>query len=356
MAASDTETVPAGRRKLRMLLLVGVPLVLVVAAATAYLLQQRYATTDNAYVHADKIQVSADVGGRVERVLVHENERVTVGELLLVINADDARLAVAQARAHRDTVRTEIASLKAQYAQKRAELDVAERNSHFASKELARQRELAARHLIAYSQLDSVEQSAEAASGNVAVVRRDLDSIAARLGGNPEVLVDQHPDVRAAEVAIAQADLNLTHTELHSPRDGIVSHLPQVGDYLEAGRTALAIVAEKGMWVEANFKETDLGKVRVGQPVEVQVDTYGGATWRGHVLSIAQATGSEFALLPSQNASGNWVKVVQRIPVRIALDAGPERLSLRAGMSAYVKIDTETAGAEAQSRAALSAR
>ncbi|MGH8313676.1 MAG: HlyD family secretion protein [Steroidobacterales bacterium] len=356
MAGSDSVTTPAGRRKLRLLLLVGVPVVLIAVTATAYLLQRRYATTDNAYVHADKIQVSADIGGRVERVLVRENERVTVGELLLVINADDARLAVAQARAHRDTVRTEIASLKAQYAQKRAELDVAERNSHFASKELARQRELAARHLIAYSQLDSVEQAAEAAAGNVAVVRRDLESIAARLGGNPDVPADQHPDVRAAEVAIAQAELNLTHTELHSPRDGIVSHLPQAGDYLEAGRTALAIVAEKGMWVEANFKETDLGEVRVGQPVVVQIDTYGGEKWRGHVLSIAQATGSEFALLPSQNASGNWVKVVQRIPVRIALDSGPNRLPLRAGMSAYVKIDTQAPGPDAGGRAVLNAR
>ena len=104
-----------------------------------------------------------------------------------------------------------------------------------------------------------------------------------------------------------------------------MSHLPQIGDYLEAGRTALAIVSEQGMWVEANFKETDLGKLRIGQPADVEIDTYGGKKWKGRVSSIAQATGAEFALLPAQNASGNWVKVVQRIPVRIALESGPER-------------------------------
>ncbi len=356
MAAPDAPSAPNGLGRLRLLLLVVVPLVLVGVAAAVYLLNRRYTTTDNAYVHADKVQVSSDIGGRVEQVLVRENERIAVGQLLLVIDDADARLAVAQARAHRDTVRTEIASLKAQYSQKRAALDLAQRNAHFASKELSRQRELAARHLIASALLDSVEQAAEEADGNVAVARQDLGAITARLGGNPQLSPDEHPDVRAADVAIAQAELNLAHTQLHSPRNGIVSHLPQVGDHLEAGRTALAIVSEQDMWVEANFKETDLGKVRIGQPAEVEIDTYGGSKWRGHVLSIAQATGAEFALLPPQNASGNWVKVVQRIPVRIALDSGPDRMPLRAGMSAYVRIDTSAAGSEANGHPALTAR
>lgn len=356
MAAPDIEPSSGRQRRLRFVLLVVVPALLVGGALMAYLLRRNFATTDNAYVHADKVQVSADVGGRIEQVLVLENEHVAVGALLLVIDDDNARLALAEARAHRETVRTEIASLKAQYAQKKAALGVAERNSHFASKELARQRELVARHLIAMSQLDGVEQTAEAAAGNVAVVQRDLESIAARLGGNPGITPDEHPDVRTADVAIAQAELNLQHTRLVAPRSGIVSHLPQVGDYLEAGRTALAIVSDHGMWVEANFKETDLGKVRVGQPADVEIDTYGGERWKGHVLSIAQATGSEFALLPSQNASGNWVKVVQRIPIRIALDSGPAGLPLRAGMSAYVRIDTRTAGADSNANPALSAR
>jgi membrane fusion protein (multidrug efflux system) len=356
MAAPDLPGSDGRRRKLRLLLLIVVPLVLVAAGVTAYLLERRYASTDNAYVHADKVQVSAEIGGRIEQVLVRENDRVTVGELLLTINDDDARLAVAQAHAHRDAVFTEIAALKAQYSQKRAELDVAERNEHFASRELARQRELAARKLIASSLLDSVEQTAEEAAGHVAVARRDLEAIAARLGNNPQASPNEHPDVRAADVAIAQAELNLAHTQLRSPRNGIVSRLPQVGDHLEAGRAALAIVSEQGMWVEANFKETDLGKVRIGQLADVKIDTYGGKKWRGHVLSIAQATGAEFALLPPQNASGNWVKVVQRIPVRIALDSGPDDLPLRAGMSAYVRIDTTRMAAAETVDTKLSAR
>jgi membrane fusion protein (multidrug efflux system) len=356
MAALEAAAAPGRRRTLRVVLLVAVPLVIVAAAVTTYLVERRYASTDNAYVHADKVQVSAEVGGRVEQVLVHENEPVTVGELLLVLDDADSRLALAQARAHRDAVRTEVASLKSQYAQKRAELEVAERNAHFASKELARQRELAARKLIASSLLDSVEQAAEEATGRVDVAQRDLEAISARLANNPAASPDEHPDVRAADVAIAQAELNLAHTRLRSPRNGIVSHLPQVGDHLEAGRAALAIVSDQGMWVEANFKETDLGNVRIGQPAEVKIDTYGGKKWHGHVLSIAQATGAEFALLPPQNASGNWVKVVQRIPVRIALDAGPADLPLRAGMSAYVRIDTRKAADTEASQPTLSAR
>jgi membrane fusion protein (multidrug efflux system) len=353
MAASEGEVRAPARRRLRILLLIVIPLLVAAVAVAIYRVRARYATTDNAYVHADKVLVSTDLGGRVLRVLVHENEPVTVGELILVIDDAEAQLAVAQARAHRETVRTEIASLKAQYAQKRAELELAERNSHFADKEWARQRELAARHLIASSQLDDVQRAAEDAAGRVAVARRDLETIGARLAGNPQAAVDQHPDVRAADVAIEQAELTLQHTELRAPRDGIASHLPQVGDHLDAGRTALAIVSPQGMWVEANFKETDLGKVRVGQPVDVEIDTYGGQKWIGHVASIAQATGAEFALLPPQNASGNWVKIVQRVPVRIALDSGPGNLPLRAGMSAYVRIDTRSEDSGTPSRAAL---
>jgi membrane fusion protein (multidrug efflux system) len=355
MAAPDPMQAAPSRRRLRIILLIVIPLVLIVAAVGVYRMRAGFATTDNAYVHADKVLVSAEISGRVEQVPVNENERVTVGELLLVIDDADTRLAVAQARAHRATVLTEIAALEGQYAQKRAELAVAERTAHFADKELARQRELAARHLIASSQLDEIQQAADDAAGRVTVARRDLEAIGARLGGNPTGPADQHPDVRAADVAIAQAELNLQHTQLHAPRAGIVSHLPQVGDHLEAGRTALAIVSEQGMWVEANFKETDLGNVRVGQPVEVRIDTYGGRKWTGRVASIAQATGAEFALLPAQNATGNWVKVVQRIPVRIAFESGPEELPLRAGMSAYVRIDTRGDSTRSTLKTALSA-
>jgi len=356
MAATDLAPAAPSRRRLRIILLIVVPLALAGIAVGVYLMRARYASTDNAYVHADKVLVSTEISGRVEQVPVHENQRVNVGDLLLVINDADARLAVAQARAHRATVLTEIASLKGQYAQKRAELSVAENTAHFAEKELARESELAARHLIASSQLDVAQQAAQDAAGRVAVARQDLEALGARLGGNPAAPADQHPDVRAADVAIEQAELDLQHTRLHAPRAGVVSHLPQVGDHLDAGRTALAIVSDQGMWVEANFKETDLGDVRVGQPVDVEVDTYRGRTWTGRVASIAQATGSEFALLPAQNATGNWVKVVQRIPVRIALESGPPDLPLRAGMSAFVRIDTRGDTTRATAKATLGAR
>jgi membrane fusion protein (multidrug efflux system) len=162
----------------------------------------------------------------------------------------------------------------------------------------------------------------------------------ARLGGRADRPVDDYPPVKAAAEDLERARVDLGHAHLYAPQAGIISHLPKIGSRLDAGRPAFAIVSDHAVWIEANFKETDLEWVRAGQKVEIDIDTYPGHRWQGHVESISQATGAAFSLLPAQNASGNWVKVVQRIPVRIALQPGKDDPPLRDGMSATVQIDT----------------
>lgn len=329
-----------GRRRLRLLLLWIVPAVVIVGAVLWYRLQLRYASTDNAYVKADKVLVSPEVDGYVARVLVSENERVVTGQPLLRLDEAALRIALDGARADLATARNEIASLRAQHAEKLAELDAARRDLGFAQRDALRQDELVGRQLVSQARADEAARALAVAQGRATVLQRDLAQLEVRLGGALHGDPDVHPRVQAALATVARDELDLQRATLAAPRDGIVSRLPQPGDRLRAGNPALAIVADRGAWVEANFKETDLGKMRAGQPVEIEIDAYKGRRWRGSVESIAQATGAEFALLPAQNASGNWVKVVQRVPVRVAIHAGPDDPPLRAGMSAYVRVDT----------------
>ena len=206
--------------------------------------------------------------------------------------------------------------------------------------ELARQQELAARKLVPVSTLENATRSRDIAVGSIGILELQLEQANAKLGGSVELPIDQHPTVRRAAAALEKSHVDLEHSIVRAPRAGIVSHLPQVGDRVEAGRPAFAIVTDGGVYVEANFKETDLEWVRPGERATVEIDTYPGREWNGKVASIAQATGSEFAVLPPQNASGNWVKVVQRVPVRISIEVKADDPPLRSGASANVSIDT----------------
>lgn len=343
-------------RAARLLLLWVVPLVVVAAALVWYRLQMRWASTDNAYVKADKVIVSPEVDGYVAAVMVAENERVAVGQPLLRLDEAALRIALEGARARLGAARTQIASLRAQHAEKRAEFDVARRDLDFARREALRQQELAKRKLVSIARADEAARALALAQGRITVLERDIAQIAASLGEALLGDADAHGEVQTALAEVAQRELDLERATLLAPRDGIVSRLPQAGDRLRAGSPALAIVAERGMWVEANFKETDLGKIYAGQSVEIEIDAYGGRTWHGSVQSIAQATGAEFSILPPQNASGNWVKVVQRVPVRISVETAADDPPLRAGMSAYVRVDTSASGDAATSGAGRQAR
>jgi membrane fusion protein (multidrug efflux system) len=238
------------------------------------------------------------------------------------------------------SARAELAGAQASFLEKTGEIAVARRAAEYAERDFGRQNELAQRKLVPAATLDTAHRAADIATGTISVLELQRAQLLARLGGRADHPVDDYPPVRAAADDLERARVDLGHAHLYAPQAGVISHLPKIGSHLDAGRPAFAIVSDRAVWVEANFKETDLEWVRPGQPVEIDIDTYAAHRWSGRVQSIAQATGAAFSLLPAQNASGNWVKVVQRIPVRIVLQPGRDDPPLRDGMSASVRIDT----------------
>jgi membrane fusion protein (multidrug efflux system) len=332
----------AGLRRalLRFTLLVAVPAAALGGGAYAWLQAGGVAQTDNAYVKADKIPVGTEVAGTVRAVPVRENERVAAGAVLLRLDDAPLRVALARAEARLAQARTDVAALRAGYRAKQAEIELARTRVEFARRDEARQADLAARHFISAARHDEARQAAELAERQGVAVERDLARIAETLGGGPEVPVERHPLVLAAQAELMQARLDLSRVEVRAPVAGIVSRPPKPGQFLAAGATALALVADTGLWIEANFTETELGAIRSGQAARIRVDTYPGVEWHGVVESLSPATGAEFAVIPPHNASGNWIKVTQRVPVRIRIDPLADAPTLRAGLSARVVVET----------------
>lgn len=328
------------RRSRRMVLLVVVPLIALLLGGLMYLHAGRYVETDNAYVKATKVPISAEVAGRVKTVMVKENDPVTRGELLFRLDPAPFEVAVKKAEAHLAQVRTNIAALKASYQGKQAEISLAKTRYDFARKEKKRQADLVAKHYTSSSSYDDARRNAELASLELVAAKEDLKRIAESLGGSVDTPLEQHPDYLSALADLEQAKLNLSHTEVYAPMNGSVNTAPNPGQYLNTGQTVMALVVDKHLWVEANFTEQDLTYVKPGQPVSITIDTYPGNTWKGVVESLSPATSAEFSLLPAQNATGNWVKIAQRVPVRIRLDDTADAPQLRAGLSAIAEIDT----------------
>ncbi len=328
------------RRALRFTLLVVVPLVAVIVGTAFWLLGGRYVETDNAFVKADKVPVSAEVSGAVVEVLVRENEIVRAGQPLFRLDPAPFRVALSKADAKLGEVRTDLAAMKASYREKQAQIALARTNLEFARKEQARQADLAARNFISASKLDDARKAVEVTERQLQAQQQDLQRIAAALGGGIDLPVASHPTYRAALAELEQARLDLSRIEVRASIDGTISHLPQPGQFLSAGATAASLIADARPWIEANFPEKDLTWVHPGQPVEVHIDMFPDRAWAGVVESLSPATGSEFSILPPQNASGNWVKVAQRVPLRVRLDAQSGAPRLRAGMSATVRVDT----------------
>lgn len=329
------------RRWLRPLLLILGPVVVLAGAGYVYVTGQRYVGTDNAYLKSDKVAVSAQVSGPIVEVAVAENQPVARGDLLVRLDAEPFEVALEQAKAKLAGVRQNIAALKADFRQKQEELRLAEENLSYAQVVFRRQSELTRQHVASEAKFDEAKHAVDVARQQISVLHQQEAATLAQLGGNPGIAVEDHPDFRAAQAALDQAALDLAHTRVVAPFAGIASKKPEIGQYVQAGNPIMSVIADRGTWIEANFKETDLTHVKLGQPVSVTVDTYPDRSWRGTVESISQATGAEFSVLPAQNATGNWVKVVQRIPVRIVLaPSEPGGDVLRAGMSAVVDIDT----------------
>lgn len=346
--APQDQTPPpiSGRRRLiRRVLLIGIPLVVVVIAGLYTVFSGRYIATENAYIHAPLVNIAPEVSGRIDQVLIEENQPVAAGELLLQIDPAPYQIVVERAKAQINQAANSIRTLKASYATRQQELALADENVSYSQREFARQQTLAQRNLTSQSELEKYRHDLATARQQREAIQQDLKRIAASLGGKVDLPMEQHPDYQAAEANLASARLDLERTQIHAPFAGVAAETPDPGTYAKAGSPIMSLVGNRDLWIEANFKETELTRMHAGQQVVVEVDTYPGQEFEGHVESIAQATGSEFSVLPAQNASGNWVKVVQRIPVRIRLDEPPSGVSstnavLRAGMSTQVTVDT----------------
>ena len=323
----------------RVLLLLGPALVLIVAGYF-YVTGGRYVDTDDAYVKADMVAVTAEVSGPIVQVDVRENQHVDPGQVLFRLDQRPFQIALAQAEARLKKADNDVRALKASYRQKQQALELANQNVAYAEQEFQRQAKLAKRDFASQAKYDEAQHNVEVAHQQVAMTEQELRGLLADLAGDPDIPVEQHPTHLEAKAARDQAALDLQHATVTAPFAGVASQKPDLGDYVSAGTPVMSIVADQDVWVDANFKETDLTHVRPGQPATVRIDTYPDREWPARVESISQATGAQFSVLPAQNSSGNWVKVVQRIPVRIALQTGPDDPPLRAGMSVTAEIDT----------------
>ena len=330
------------RRSVRFLLLGFGPLVLLAGAGYYYVTGGRYVSTDDAYVEADKVQISSDVPGRVIEVDVNDHQSVAKGALLFRIDDEPYKIALARAEAQLVTARNNIEAMKATYRQKQAQLQQAKDSLDFYERELGRQQKLVSNSWVSVSQYDQARHNYDGAHAQVNSVDQDLAQTLANLGGNPDIAADDHPMVRQAKAQRDQAALDLSHTRIVAPEDGTTAKVDlRPGQYVQAGQPAFPLVEMHRLYIEANVKETDLTHLKEGQEATIEVDSYPGRKWRAMVDSLSPGTGSEFSILPPQNATGNWVKVVQRVPVRLVLAPGEATGGLRMGMSVSVDIDTQ---------------
>jgi membrane fusion protein (multidrug efflux system) len=343
-AAAPAAAPKKKRNTRRNLLLVSVPVLLVAVGGYFYLTGGRYQDTDNAYVQQAKVALSADVAGRIQSVAVHDNQLVKAGDVLFTIDPQPYTIALAQADAALATARVNVEQLKVAYGTAQAQLNAAQSTLLLRQAAFDRKNALVQGGNASDATLDDVKLALEASQNAVIGAQQQVASASAALTGNPAIVTDTHPAVRAALAARDVAARNLDKTTVVAPADGVVSQVSSlnVGQFIATGTTIASLIETGDTWIEANFKETQLASITIGMPVEVSVDAYPGVKFEGHLESISAATGAEFALIPAQNATGNWVKVTQRVPVRIDVTPIDGKL-LRAGMSAVVAVDTRPA-------------
>ena len=341
-AAVDAAPVDQPEERKRRHLLMAIAPVILLMVAIAYLFSGRYVSTDNAFVRADIANLSPEVSGTIQQVMVQDNQAVKAGQPLIKIDSTNYEILLAASDTQLKRTASEIDAERAKHHENVEELRIARTTFEFAGRQLQRQSKLSAAQAGSEATRDAAQNGLDIAKSKVAVAEEKVKESLAKLFGNPDIAVADHPSYQQMVAQREVTALQVKRSTLIAPFDGVVSHMPKVGDYARTGVMVASLVSTTKVWVEANFKETEITYMRKGQDVEMTVDAYPGHVWQGKVASLAQATGSEFSLLPAQNATGNWVKVVQRLPVNVFLDDANSGPTLRAGMSVDVNVDSGT--------------
>ena len=357
MAGSEAPERPASERRLRrrrmsrlryrlrrmgrVLFLALGPFVVVTAGGLWYATSGRIVSTENAYVQADHILVTPAVDGMVAEVFVHDNQEVERGQPLFQVDPMPFRLESEKAEAELDAIRYEIGSYRAAHRQAEAELKSARKEASFLEKEYERRAKLGGGKALAKVELDKFRHQWQLARQRIPELQEKVRLMLANLGGKRDLAAEDHPRFRLVDAERARAALDLERATVRAAASGRIANLDlQAGEYVKEGAPVFSLIADVAPWIEANLKETQLTHVREGQSVTISIDAYPDERWQGIVSGVSAGTGAVFSLLPAQNATGNWVKVVQRIPVRIAIFPQEHAPDLRAGMSATVEIDS----------------
>ncbi|NDU86316.1 MAG: HlyD family secretion protein [Ferrovum sp.] len=328
-------------KRYRKPLLIAGPLLLLLIVGVLYFTNLDRISTDDAYVVAARTDISATVAGRVVQVRVKDNQSVEAGAVLFQLDDRDFALAVADARARLANTILQVKGLKASYRQHQAEVSASKETLAFLSNELTRQKKLVAQGVSSQAQLDQAQHAWLQAQQTLVGAQQEQENALVALDYHPSRDVDTHPAVQQARAILDRALLNQSYTVVKAPQAGIVAkvELLQPGEYVTPGAPLFALVSAQDVWVEANVKETDLVRLHPGQPSSVEIDAYPGKKFHGRVQSLSPGTGSSYSLLPPENATGNWVKVVQRLPVRIRIEDADASHLLRSGLSASVTVD-----------------
>jgi membrane fusion protein (multidrug efflux system) len=331
------------KRSRRTLIMLAVPLLLAAGGSYVWLTGGRYQETENANLRQAKVTVATEAAGRIVEVDIADNATVKAGDKLFVVDPEPYRIALSQADAALAAARLNVEQLRAAYGQAVAQERVAASEVTYLQSQFDRAADLAKKGINAQSSLDEAQRDLERAEEQHRAALQGIESARAALGGDPDIPTDKHPSVLAAQSTRDKAAFDLAQTTVRAPSDGVVSQASsfKVGQYVAAGTPLFSLVETGDTWIEANFKETQLTHMKPGQTAEVVLDTYPDVDFKATVESIGAGTGAEFSLLPAQNATGNWVKVTQRIPVRLKLDTEGKDVPVRTGMSATVEVDTQ---------------
>lgn len=329
------------RFRFRIPLLLLAPIVVTIASIAFYLSGGRYEATENAYLQSGQVSVSPNVAGRVISVEVHNNQQVTKGQILFRLEPPPYQVTVDEAAAELAVAKTEVGSLQARYRQGQSELAGVFAQVRFAMQEAARQKKLVTEGISSQAQYDRALLALQIARQQIRTTREQNASVRASLSGSVSASFDRQPGVQRAQAALERAKLNLGYALVRAAQDGIVTKVDQlqVGDYVEASKPVFTLVGKR-IWVEGNFKEDQLHYMRLGQLVTIKVDAFPELHLTGRVTGFSPGTGNNFSVLPAENATGNWVKVVQRLPVEITIDKLPTDIPLHAGLSVEATVDT----------------